>query len=190
MRAAIYSRVSTSDKGQDVTLQTDEIREYCQRRGFEIAGEYIDEGFSGSKASRPALNRLMADAKQCRFDVLVVWKLDRFSRSLAHLVLTLQEFESLGISFVSLRDAIDLTTAQGKLLFGILGSLAEFERSLIAERVKAGMAHARKQGKRLGRPQLDCGENVKALRQQGWNITQIAKHFNVSRTSVYALLQQ
>ena len=121
MRVALYGRVSTLDKGQDVNMQMRELREYVGRRGWEIAGEYSDEGVSGAKESRPQLNRLLADAKQRKFDAITVWKLDRFGRSLKHLVMTLADLESLGIAFVSLRDGFDLSTPSGRLMFQIIG---------------------------------------------------------------------
>lgn len=151
-RAAIYARVSTSNNGQDPTLQTRELREYCERRGWTVVGEYVDVGISGSKEKRPELDKLLVDAHRRRLDVILVWKLDRFGRSLRHLVNLLAELESLGIDFVSLRDNLDLTTPSGRLMFQIIGAMAEFERSLIQERVKAGMRNARAKGKRIGRP--------------------------------------
>ncbi len=113
MRAAIYARVSTNN-GQDPTVQTRELREYCQRRGWEIAGEYVDTGVSGAKDSRPELNRLMNDARRRRFDLILVWKLDRFGRSLRHLVNALAELEAIGVAFVSLTDNLDLSTPSGR----------------------------------------------------------------------------
>ena len=154
MKAAIYARVSTTNHGQDVSMQTRELREYCQRRGFEIVGEYTDVGISGSKDSRPELNRLMADAKQRRFDAVCVWKPDRFGRSLRHLVNALADLESLGVSFISIKDNLDLSTPSGRLMFQIIGAMAEFERALIQERVKAGLRNARAKGKTLGRPRV------------------------------------
>lgn len=151
-RAAIYARVSTSNNGQDPALQTCELEEYCRRRGWELVGCYVDNGVSGFKESRPELDKLMADAHRRRFDAVLVWKLDRFGRSLRHLVNALAEFEALGIAFVSLRDNLDLSTPSGRLMFQIIGAMAEFERSLIVERVKAGMRNARAKGKRIGRP--------------------------------------
>jgi DNA invertase Pin-like site-specific DNA recombinase len=151
-RAAIYARVSTANNGQDPTLQTRELREYCERRGWSITSEYVDVGVSGSKEKRPELNKLVSDAHRRRFDVVLVWKLDRFGRSLRHLVNSLAELESLGIDFVSLRDNLDLTTPSGRLMFQIIGAMAEFERALIQERVKAGMRNARAKGRRIGRP--------------------------------------
>lgn len=190
MKAAIYARVSTHDKGQDVTLQTTELHDYCERRGWEIAGVYTDEGISGAKTSRPALNRLMSDAKRRKFDCVVVWKFDRFGRSLTHLVNSLAEFESLGIAFTSLRDGVDLSTPQGRLMFGIISSMAEFERSLIAERVKAGMAHAKAKGQHVGRPACAVtGDAVRDMLAQGMRKPEIASHFNVSLQTVYNVLQ-
>ncbi len=133
-------------------MQTRELREYCKRRNLRIVGEYADIGVSGSKDSRPELNRLMADAKQRKFDAVCVWKLDRFGRSLRHLVNALAEFESLGICFVSLKDNLDLSTPSGRLMFQIIGAMAEFERALpdSGTRRKAGMRHAKGNGKAIG----------------------------------------
>lgn len=151
-RAGIYARVSTTNHGQDPQLQTREMREYCERRGWNVVDEYVDVGISGTKDSRPELNRLMADAHRRRFDTILVWKLDRFGRSLRHLVNSLAELEARGIAFISLRDNLDLSTPSGRLMFQIIGAMAEFERALIAERVKAGMQNARAKGRRIGRP--------------------------------------
>lgn len=152
MRAAIYARVSTTNHGQDVTLQTRELEEFAQARGWQLVDSYIDAGVRGAEDSRPELNRLMADAHRRRFDGVLVWKLDRFGRSLRHLVDALAELEAQGVAFVSLRDNLDLSTPAGRLMFQIIGAMAEFERALIAERVKAGMRNARAKGRRVGRP--------------------------------------
>src|ERR1700693_3852952 len=130
MRTALYARVSTTDKGQNPQMQLRELREHCQRQGWEIIGEYVDVGVSGSKDSRPELNKLVADAHRRKLDAILVWKLDRFGRSLKHLVNSLAEFESLGIAFVSLSDNLDLSTPSGRLMFNIIGAMAEFEREL------------------------------------------------------------
>lgn len=181
MRVALYGRVSTLDKGQDVNLQLNELREYSVRRGWKIAGEYVDNGVSGAKESRPELNRLMADAKRRKFDAIAVWKLDRFGRSLKHLVMTLADLESLGIAFVSLRDGFDLSTPSGRLMFQIIGAMGEFERNLIRERVKAGMAHARSKGRKLGRTKLCVDMNaVAARRANGESLRTIALDLGVS----------
>ncbi len=168
MRVALYARVSTSDKGQDPQMQLRELREYCQRRGWEIAGEYIDVGVSGAKDSRPELNTLMLDAAKLKFDALVVWRFDRFARSVSHLLRALETFRSLGVEFVSYTEAIDTSTPVGKMTFTVLGAVAELERSLIIERVRAGVRNARAKGKRLGRPRVavDRGR-IARLRESG-----------------------
>jgi DNA invertase Pin-like site-specific DNA recombinase len=183
-RVAFYSRVSTTH-GQDPELQLRELREYAAARGWTLAQEYTDIGASGSKDSRPALNRLMADAHRRRFDVVLVWKLDRFGRSLRHLVNALAEFEARGIAFVSLRDNLDLTTPSGRLMFQIIGAMAEFERELIRERVKAGLRNAKAKGKRLGRPRVALnGDKVLQLRSQGLSWRAIASQLGVGLGTV------
>lgn len=152
-RAAIYARVSTVDRKQDPETQLRQLREYAERRGFEIVREHIDHA-SGVKADRAEYRALLEAARRRQFDVLLVWRYDRFARSMRELVNALEEFAGLGIDFVSYNEGADTTTPQGKLLFGIMASLAEFERSLIAERVKAGMQRAKAQGKHTGRPAL------------------------------------
>src|ERR1700745_3258736 len=152
MRAAIYARVSTSNNGQDPRVQTREIREYCERRGWQIAVEYVDAGISGAKDSRPELNKLMQDAHRRYFDAVVVWKFDRFARSVSHLLRALETFRALGVEFVSLNEQVDTSTPMGKMVFTVLAAVAELERGLIVERVRAGLRNARAKGKRLGRP--------------------------------------
>jgi DNA invertase Pin-like site-specific DNA recombinase len=149
MRAAVYARVSTVNMGQDPTMQTRELVEYCQRRGWDIVGEYVDRGVSGAKDSRPELNRMMADAQRRRFDAVLVWKFDRFARSVSHLLRALETFHSLGVEFVSLSEQVDTFTPTGKMILTVLGAVAELERSLIVERVRAGMRNARAKGKRI-----------------------------------------
>jgi DNA invertase Pin-like site-specific DNA recombinase len=189
-RVAIYARVSTSNNGQDPTVQTRELREYCERRGWIITSEYIDIGVSGSKEKRPELNKLITDAHLRRFDVVLVWKLDRFGRSLRHLVNSLAELESLGIDFVSLRDNLDLTTPSGRLMFQIIGAMAEFERALIQERVKAGMRNARAKGRRIGRPpqtplSAELRENIADTYSHGsTTLRALAKQFGTSLATV------
>src|SRR5246127_1575022 len=165
---AIYARVSTVNNGQDPTMKTRELREYCERRGWMIAGEYVDIGISGTKEKRPELDRLMTDAHRRRFDAVVVWKFDRFARSVSHLLRALETFKAQGIEFVSFSEQLDTSTPAGKLVFTVLGAVAELERSLIAERVRAGLRNARAKGKTLGRPRriLDT-KRIAALREQG-----------------------
>jgi DNA invertase Pin-like site-specific DNA recombinase len=186
-KVAIYARVSTVNHGQDVSLQTRELEQFAQARGWHVAGAYVDQGVSGSKDSRPELNRLMADAKRRRFDVVLVWKLDRFGRSLRHLVNALAEFESLNISFVSLSDNLDLSTASGRLMFNIIGAMAEFERELIRERVKAGMKNAKVKGARIGRPRVKIdASQIARLRDSGASLRRIAAQLGVSVGTVAA----
>jgi putative DNA-invertase from lambdoid prophage Rac len=150
VRAAIYARVSTIDQEPENQLQ--ELRRYVQARGW-TAVEYIDRGVSGTKERRPALDDLLTEARRRRCDVLVCWRLDRLGRSLKHLNTLLDELQALGVAFVSLAEGMDATTPAGKLQMHILGAIAEFERERIRERVLAGLQRARRQGKRLGRPQ-------------------------------------
>src|SRR5215472_16508239 len=153
-RVAIYARVSTPDgKGQSPEMQLRELREHCERRGWTIAGEYVDR-MTGTKDSRPELDRLMADAHKRRFDVVIVWKFDRFARSVSHLLRALETFKALRIDFVSYSEQMDTATPDGKMVFTVLGAVAELERSLIAERVRAGLRNARAKGKKLGRPRV------------------------------------
>jgi DNA invertase Pin-like site-specific DNA recombinase len=152
-RAAIYARVSTQ-RGQSPDMQIAELKEHCRNRRWENAGEYIDCGVSGASDSRPQLNRLMADANRRRFDVVAVWKFDRFARSVSHLLRALETFRALGIEFVSLSENIDTSTPTGKMVFTVLASVSELERSLIGERVRAGLRNAKAKGTRLGRPAL------------------------------------
>jgi len=172
LHVALYARVSTLN-GQNPEMQLAELREYSTRRGWTVTGEYVDEGESGAKESRPALNRLMADAHRRRFAALLVWKIDRFGRSLRHLVNALADLDALGVSFVSLRDNLDLSTPSGRLMFQVVGAMAEFERALTQERVKAGLRLARSKGKKLGRPRAGVNpEQVATLRAAGasWRV--------------------
>jgi DNA invertase Pin-like site-specific DNA recombinase len=153
LKIAIYARVSTKN-GQDPEMQLAELREYVRNRKWTITNEYVDRGISGSSDSRPELNRLMADANRRRFDVVAVWKFDRFARSVSHLLRALETFRALGIEFVSLSESIDTSTPTGKMVFTVLASVAELERSLIGERVRAGLRNAKARGTRLGRPPL------------------------------------
>jgi DNA invertase Pin-like site-specific DNA recombinase len=189
MRTALYARVSTSDKGQDPEMQLRELREHCSRLGWTIAGEYVDIGVSGSKDSRPELNKLVADAHRRKLDAGLVWKLDRFGRSLKHLVNSLAEFESLGIAFISLKESLDLTTPAGRLMFGIVSAMAEFERDLIRERVRAGISNRRARGFRVGRkPIVLDADRLAKLRSEGLTIREIARTLRCSRSLVHKTL--
>src|SRR5438309_8421534 len=149
MKAAIYARVSTIDQEPENQLQ--ELRRYVEARGW-TAAENVDRGVSGAKDRRPALDRLLADARRRRFDVVVCWRLDRLGRNLKHLITLLEELQALGVAFVSLAEGIDATTPAGRLQMQILGAIAEFERGRIRERVMAGLRRARSEGRQLGRP--------------------------------------
>lgn len=191
MRTALYARVSTSDKGQDPEMQLRELRDHCQRRGWEIVGEYVDVGVSGSKDSRPELNKLVADSHRRKLDAVLVWKLDRFGRSLKHLVNSLAEFESLGIAFISLKESLDLTTPAGRLMFGIISAMAEFERDLIRERVRAGIANRRAKGFRVGRKPISIDPaRLRVLRSEGRTIREIASTLGCSRSLVHKTLAE
>lgn len=186
--AAIYSRVSTVGHGQDPAVQTRELVEYCQRRGWEVFDLYVDNGVSGRKDSRPALNRLMADAHARRFDVICCYRFDRFSRSVSHLCRALETFNALDIQFVSLCEQVDTSTPTGKLVFTILGAVAEGERNLIAERVRAGLRHAvTVKKKKLGRPRkaVDVAK-IDSLRASGHSWRSIAGMMKLSVGTVHA----
>lgn len=151
MNAAIYIRVSTT--GQNTDLQKDGLAEYTSRAKLNIVKEYVDIAVSGRKEGRPALRQLMKAARNRVFDCVVVWKFDRFARSVSHLLKALEEFNHLGIRFISVQDQIDTDSPMGKAMFTIIGAMAELESSLISERVKAGMAAAKSRGKKIGRPE-------------------------------------
>lgn len=185
--AAVYSRISTIGHGQDSTMQTRELIEYCERRGWEIFDSYVDEGVSGKKDSRPQLNRLMADAHARRFDVVVVWRFDRFSRSVSHLCRTLETFRALRIDFVSMMEQIDTTTPAGTFVFHVLAAVAQSERETTVERVRAGLRNARAKGKRLGRPHKSVDvPRINALRAAGQSWRSIAATMKLSVGTVYA----
>jgi DNA invertase Pin-like site-specific DNA recombinase len=190
MRVAIYARVSTLNNGQSPEMQLRELREYVERRGWALAGEYVDEGISGAKDSRPELNRLMEDAHKRRFDAVVVWKFDRFARSVSHLLRALETFKAQGIEFISFSEQMDTSTPTGKMIFTVLGAVAELERSLIGERVRAGVRNARAKGRKLGRPKVAVnGAKVRELRQAGQSFEEIGQALGVSAASVWRSTQ-
>ena len=185
-RAAIYVRVSTHD--QEVEGQLEELRRFVEARGWE-AREYLDEGVSGALEQRPALNALVRDAKRRRFDVLVCWRLDRLGRSLKHLITLLDDLQALGVAFVSLAEGIDATTPAGKLQMHILGAISEFERARCAERVRAGLARVKRQGRRLGRPRVAVSEDALAA-VAGLSTRQAARQLGVSASTIRRRLRQ
>jgi DNA invertase Pin-like site-specific DNA recombinase len=179
IRAAIYARVSTSEQSCESQLR--DLRQYVAARGFN-AVEYVDTGFSGAKQSRPALDRLMDDARKRRFDCILVWKFDRFARSTKHLLLALEEFRGIGVQFISYQENIDTTSPLGQALFTIVSAVAQLERDLIRERVRAGLRAARAKGKKFGRPraQVDA-DRVAALRREGLSWSQVCQNLGVSK---------
>jgi DNA invertase Pin-like site-specific DNA recombinase len=188
VRVALYGRVSTTNHGQDVSIQTRELEQFAQARGWHLVDSYLDIGISGSKDKRPELDRLMADAHKRRFDVIVVWRFDRFARSVSHLLRALETFNALGISFVSLSEQMDTTTPTGKMIFTVLGAVAELERSLIVERVRAGLRNARAKGRTLGRPKKDVNATeVARLRSQGATWRAVAAELGVGVGTLYRM---
>ena len=189
-RVALYARVSTKNKDQDPETQLVALREFAGHRGFEIVNEYVDVGISGAKERRPELDRLMKDARKRKIDAVLVARFDRFARSTRHLVLALEEFQALGIDFISLSESVDTSTPMGKMVFTVIGAVAELERSLIRERVVMGLARAKKQGKRLGRPRVDVDhDTIAELKAQGLSLRAIAKETGVSHTTVMEMLR-
>ena len=186
-RAGLYARISTSDQ-QTLPMQSHAMRQYAARRGWTVAMQVREVG-SGA-AQREARERLLEAARRREIDVVLVWRLDRWGRSVTDLLATLQELEHLGVGFVSLTEALDLTTPAGRAMAGLHSVLAEFEREILRERVRAGLAHARQNGKRLGRPMtagLQAAE-IRKLRRAGISKSEIARRLNIGRTSVRRIL--
>jgi DNA invertase Pin-like site-specific DNA recombinase len=192
MKFGLYARVSTADKGQDPELQLKTLRFYAQARGWEIFDEYVDIGESGSKDRRPELDRLMEDAKKRKIDGILVWKLDRFGRSLRLLVVTLEELRTLGVQFVSYTENLDFSTPAGRAMANLIGVFAEFERDLIRERVKAGLQNAKSKGIRVGRrPKIDMTllRAVADMTDRGMSTRRISKALGVSKSLVHKALK-
>src|SRR5437764_681967 len=203
MNAAIYARVSKSTGAQSPEMQLRELREFCARRGWNLFGEYVDQA-SGSRESRPELQRLLGDCRRRRVDAVVVYRYDRFARSLRQLVNALEEFRALSIDFVSLHEGVDTSTPNGRLIFGIFASIAEFERELIRERIKSGLDAARAKGKRLGRPrgtsewrsglrtttEVEDAAQIRALRSTGTSWRAISKQLSIPLGTVWRLGQR
>lgn len=188
MRAGIYARVSTHDQ-QTLPMQLKAMRQYAKQRKWQIVMEVKEVG-SGAK-TRPQREAMLAEARRRKLDAIIVWKLDRWGRSLPDLIATLAELRDMGIVFVSLTEALDFATSAGRAMIGLLSVFAEFERDILRERVKAGIAQARSEGKRHGRPQTAISKTQEAqkLYKQGYNKTQIAKKLGIGRTSVIRMLQ-
>lgn len=182
LRAAIYARVSTTDQNCDMQLR--DLRDYCECRGW-TALEYVDAGISGARASREQLDRMMRDARQRKLDTVLCWRFDRFARSTKHLLEALDEFKSLGIGFVSHQEAIDTTSSMGKLLFTIVAAMAEMERSILIERVRAGITTAKSKGKSLGRPKRIFRRDLAmSMRAAGKSWRSIAKALDIPVSTI------
>ena len=190
VRAALYARCSTVD--QSVALQVDELREYARQRGIRVVAEYVDEGASGSNPRRPQLDALLADAHRRRFDALLVWKLDRLGRSLSHLIGFVEQLGALQVDLISLRDpGLDTTGPTGRLIFHVIGAVAEFERDLIRERTRAGLAAARRRGRRIGRPRVYVPlARAAELLEQGRPMAAVARELGVARSTLRRALGQ
>ena len=188
MRVAFYARVSTKD--QDCEMQLADLRRMAEARGVQVVGEYADCGVSGTRDSRPELDKLMRDARRRRFDAVWVWRFDRFARSLRHLVAALDEFKALRIDFASHQEAVDTSTPAGRMLFQVIGAMAEFEREIIRERVVAGIERAKRRGRRLGRPRVRVDlENAKRMRAEGLSYREIAARLGLSVGKVHQVIQ-
>jgi DNA invertase Pin-like site-specific DNA recombinase len=188
MRVALYARVSTKDQSCDLQLR--DLRAYCAARQLDIVREYVDQGQSGTKDSRPRLDLMMSDARKRKLDAVLVWRFDRFARSTRHLLLALEEFRTLGVGFISYQENIETTTPLGQALFVIIAAIAELERGLICERVTAGIRNARAKGKRLGRPrQYVSVERIAELQASGKSLRQIAAALQVGYGTIRERLQ-
>ena len=189
-KVAIYARVST-DK-QKVDMQLLELRDFIKRSGWAVYDEFIDQGYTGSNTKRPAFREMMNEAHKRKFDILLVWKLDRLSRSLKDLINTLDELGHLDIHFISYDNNLDTTTPTGKLVFQIIGAVAEFEKDIIRERVVAGLENAKQKGKRLGRPTISnyIFEKAKELRKQGLSFRKIEKELGVGEGTIRKKLKE
>ena len=185
MHVALYARVSTNDQAPETQIVA--LREYCVATRVGIHSEYVDAGVTGSTASRPELDRLMRDVTARKVKAVLVWKFDRLFRSVPHMLEALETFRHYGVEFVSITEAIDTTTPMGRMVYTLLAAVAEFEKGLIRERTLAGMARARAQGKRIGRPRVEV--NVERAAQlwaggKGWSLRQIAEALKCGRTTI------
>jgi DNA invertase Pin-like site-specific DNA recombinase len=187
-RVGLYLRVSTDS--QQTKMQESELRRYAAARGWEIHKIYVDQGVSGRKDIRPSLQELMTACRQRKIDVVLVWKFDRFARSLRHLVTALEEFKRLGVDFISATEGVDTTIPSGELVFHIFAAIAQFEAGLIGERVRAGLAEAKRNGTQLGRPaikRLSHAEitSIRSARRKGVTLRKLASQFGASLWAVY-----
>lgn len=189
-RVAVYARTSTA-RDQSPDLQLDELRVLVEQRGWRVVGEHVDVGESGSKERRPALDELMSKVRRGQVDIVLVWRFDRFARSVRHLVMALDEFRERGVDFVSLRDGVDTSTLNGRLMFQIFAAFAEFERELLRERTRAGLAAARRRGQALGRPRMFVNvQRAIELKRCGLSVRAIAKALGMSSSTVHRALRK
>lgn len=183
MKIALYARVSTD--GQDPEVQLQALRAHASQRGWTIVDEYVDRGYSGAKEKRPALDRMMKAAWAGKFQAVLVWRFDRFARSVKHLIKALEEFRALNVNFISLQEQFDTSTPIGHAMFTIIGAMAQLERDIIRDRVKAGLDKAKKCGVQLGRPVSQAkAEEIIALKQQGLSLPEIGKRLRCSRSTI------
>ena len=189
-KMALYARVSTNNGSQDAEVQLSRLREYSKQRQLNIYKEYVDH-MSGSCDDRPGFKRMMQDARKRKLDAVMVWKFDRFARSTKALVLALDEFKTLGVDFISYSEQVDTSTPMGKAMFIMISAIAEFERSLIAERVVAGLQRAKEKGVKLGRPRVavNIQEAIRLRDEEDLGYKQIAKHLGLPRTTLYRTLR-
>ena len=188
-QVGIYARVSTQD--QNIDMQLSDLRRYCTSRGWNIFKEYLDEGVSGFKASRGNLDALMADSRSRRIDIVLVWRFDRFARSSKQLAMALDEFQHLGVDFVSFQEQIDTSTPMGKMVFTVMGAVAELERNIIIERIHGGLRRAKEKGKTFGRPRVEIPtEKITDMQTKGYSIRKMAMALGVPRSTIQDKLYQ
>ncbi len=191
LRVALYGRVSTGGRGQDVEMQLIELRQVAAQRGWVIVEEFVDDGVSGTQENRPALDRMMVAARTGKIDVIAVWRFDRFARSTQHLLSALEEFGVLGVSFISIREQVDTTTPAGKVLFTLIAAISEFERTLIVERVRAGVANAKSKGIHCGRPRRELDiRAAAALIDGGHALREVASMLGLPRSTLRRRLKE
>lgn len=190
-RAALYARVSTGEDRQNPETQLHLLRDYADRREFDVAREYVDTG-SGRDEDRPAYQNLLRDARRREIDIVLVWRYDRFARSTQALVNALKEFQALGVDFISYQERVDTTTPQGEMVFGFMASLAQFESSLISERVKAGMQRAKEEGTHVGRPPIPekIQQRIQELKEEGVSINQISERLDIAYGTAWNYIQE
>ena len=189
MNVALYARVSTD--GQDPELQLMALRAHAVNRGWTITGEFIDQGYSGAKEKRPALDQLMKTAWSGTVQAVLVWRFDRFARSVKHLIKALEQFRSLNVNFISFQEQFDTSTPIGQAMFTIIGAMAHLERDIIRERVRAGLALAKARGTRLGRPAVRVNaQELTSLKTSGLSLHEMARQLRCSRSTVRRRLRE